>query len=287
MKPGFTLLRDPNLQEVAAHAVKLCRVQNANLGPSIIERPISTAIPWVPTFRFGSSSKGMRAFEVCRTLQPDALLASLPFIIRTPYPISAAIVVPVELTQGSGAHRDIDQLHENSVSVLTIDDSHHLHNRLVCPPVAQHITSGDWRTSVAGLPPKFRGAFYGVHTTYQTSVVQGVQQAGQIVEAIVNAGVGHAIEIGKLPSNASQRTLARKIDALWEEFPRHRANLAAARVFASRYRNPSSHPPSSPQGAVKRIMQAKAAMLEAVTTTAELLAFLKALAVPPSRVQLP
>jgi hypothetical protein len=81
--------------------------------------------------------------------------------------------------------------------------------------------------------------------------------------------------------------MAKKIDALWEEYPRDRAKLAAARVFADRCRNPSSHPPATPQAAVKRIMRAKVAMLEAVTTTTELLEFLKAHSIAPSSIHLP
>lgn len=286
-KPSFTLLRDPNLQQLAAQAMRHCRSENANLGSAQIERAISASVRWVPTFRFGSSAKGIRAYEVCRTLQPDALIASLPHIVREPYPISVGIVVPVELAQGPGTHREIEALHQNGVSVITADDANHFHNRLVCPPAAQHITPDDWRTLVMGLPPRFRSAFLAAYTTYQASVVQGVQNAGQIVEAVVNAAVAKAISDGVLPATTSRLTMARKIDVLWSAYPRHRGNLAAARVFADRYRNPSSHPPSSTQSAVSRIMRARAAMQEAVVTTVELLEFLKALPVAHNTVHLP
>lgn len=288
MTTTFNLLRDPNLQQIAERAVRHCRLENAHLGSVAIEKSLDGAIPWVPSFRIGSVSKGVRAYEISRTLKPDALLSCLPDLRAQRYPIWVGLIIPDEVSHLEGSQKDIERLAKEGVSLLTYDQStHEFQPRLNCPPVGQHIPAGEWKSGIVALPARFRGAFISCHTTYQTSVVQGVQGIGQIVEATVNASVDKAIADGHLTAGARNKSLAEKIDALWEKYPTHRAKLGAARSFAARYRNPSSHPPANSEGSVKRILQAKTAMNEAVATVIELLEFLGTQGLTQRSVHLP
>jgi hypothetical protein len=120
------------------------------------------------------------------------------------------------------------------------------------------------------MTPRLKVRFRDAYATYQTNVGQGLQEAGQVVEAVIDTIVTQAIAANAVPANTARNSTADKIDALYTSFRDHRAALGGARSFARTYRNIASHPAATPQQAAEKLRQCKAGFLEALRVTTEL-----------------
>jgi hypothetical protein len=121
--------------------------------------------------------------------------------------------------------------------------------------------------------------FRAAHATYETDVGQGLQAAGQIIEAIIKCIAVQAEAAGAVPPNTSNLDTAQIIDALYAAGPFHnyRAALGGARNFVRTYRNIASHPAINPQAAANKIRSCKAGFFEALRLARELRAVIQAL----------
>jgi hypothetical protein len=109
--------------------------------------------------------------------------------------------------------------------------------------------------------------------TYKTNEGQGLQQCGQIVEAIVLCLAKAAASENIIPMPRPGAALADAIDALYatNAFKNHRAALGGARDFIREYRNIASHPADTSKKAINKIRKCKAGVLDAMRIARNLL----------------
>ncbi|MGH7032409.1 MAG: hypothetical protein ACREFL_01605, partial [Stellaceae bacterium] len=105
-----------------------------------------------------------------------------------------------------------------------------------------------------------------------TNVGQGLQEAGQIIEALVVCIARQAEARGVVPVGTSGQNTASTIDNLYptNAFHNHRAALGGVRNFAKTYRNIASHPAESPKQVAAKIRKCKAGFFEALRVAEEL-----------------
>jgi hypothetical protein len=107
-------------------------------------------------------------------------------------------------------------------------------------------------------------AFRAAHTTYASDAGQGLQLAGQIVEALVK-GIATAMKKKGLAINPN-KAVADVIDDIYTEasFAKYRgAGLGGTRDFIKEFRNIASHPSGSAKLATEKLKKCKAGFFEA------------------------
>ena len=123
-----------------------------------------------------------------------------------------------------------------------------------------------------GLSPTMKVKFHSAYETYAGNEGQGLQQAGQIVEAMVKSMGAHATKAGIISEAAATGAVADLIDALYPtpQFKDHRAALGAARDFVKEFRNAVSHPSNSARNLAEKIRKCKAGFLDAISVAIKL-----------------
>jgi hypothetical protein len=177
-------------------------------------------------------------------------------------------------------------LRDNGFGVITVDDNGQTTIQIPAQPLAQHIPlegpvgSLSLDQKLSGLNSALKVKFRAAHSTYQTSVGQGLQEAGQIIEALINCICAQAEAALVVPVGTTARiSTANKIDEMYNTaaFQSHRAALGAARSFVKDFRNIASHPAKGPQQAADKIRNCKAGFFEALRIAGELRAVIQSL----------
>ncbi len=163
------------------------------------------------------------------------------------------------------------------VGIITVDNDGEAQLQLPCVPLAQHISEELLSDRVRELSARLKIAFGDAHRTFLVNVGQGLQEAGQIVEAVVDAMAAEAVRNGKLKPKVLNDTAANRIDALWDALQHHRAALGLARSFLKTYRNDASHPARSAKEAMKKISSCRDGFLQAIGLAKDLSAAMRAL----------
>lgn len=106
-------------------------------------------------------------------------------------------------------------------------------------------------------------AFRSAYSVYQGNETQGLQDAGQIVEAVLTAVADQAVKKGDLPATHPNHALANRIDDMYgaQAFARHRAALGGAREFVQEFRNTASHPAKTARQAAEKIRKCRIGFL--------------------------
>lgn len=143
--------------------------------------------------------------------------------------------------------------------------------------MAQHISEELLSDRVRELSAKLKIAFRDAHETFLVNPGQGLQEAGQIVEAVVDAMALEAVKNDKVVAAAVKGTAAERIDALWDPLKYHRAVLGGARSFLKKYRNVASHPAHSAKEAMKKINSCRDGFFEAIGLAKDLSTAMKML----------
>jgi hypothetical protein len=168
-------------------------------------------------------------------------------------------------------------LREHGFGIITVDDRGSAQIQIRCGPLGQYIPPDKLDREMQTLTPRLKVSFRAAYATYEADVGQGLQAAGQIVEALVKC-IGIQAEAAQtVAANISNRDTAVIIDALYAAGPfhNHRAALGGARNFARTYRNIASHPARTPAEAAEKIRGCKAGFFEALRLTRELRAVIQ------------
>lgn len=138
--------------------------------------------------------------------------------------------------------------------------------------LAQHISQEQLEGALKGLSPTMKVKFRSAHDAYAGNEGQGLQQAGQVVEAMVKSMGAQAERAGIISHAAATGHVADLIDALYatNEFKDHRAALGAARDFVKEFRNVASHPSNSARNLAEKIRKCKAGFLDAINVAIKL-----------------
>lgn len=261
---------------VATKSLALCRTRWGGNGLKR-EEQIDAAISWRPTFFVKPARALIVAVEVGDVLFPEPLKGAAHDIERYDFPISVYQACSLDIYQADPRLARANLLRDHGFGLITVDDSGIARIQLTAEPLAQHISSDRFDAEVASLTPRIKVKFRDAYTTYQTNVGQGLQEAGQIIEALILCISAQAETAGMVTAGTSGKATAAIIDELYTtgHFHNHRAHLGGARSFVRTYRNVCSHPAVIPRQAAEKIRKCKAGFFEALRIATELRAVIR------------
>jgi hypothetical protein len=266
------------LKLVVNESLSLCK-QNWGTAGLKKEEPIDSKISWRPTFYIKPNRFLIVAVEVNDVLFPEILKIAAHDIDRHDYPISVYQACSLEVYQRDRRFNHIKLLREHGFGIITVDDAGAALIQVRAEPLAQHISMERLESELKSLTPRLKVKFNNAHATYQTSVGQGLQEAGQIVEELVVSIATQAERAGVVPSGTSRKSTADIIDDLYSvgTFHNYRAALGGARSFVKTYRNIASHPPKTSKQAIEKIRKCRGGFFEALRISGELKAAIQQL----------
>jgi hypothetical protein len=274
---AFDTLSD-RLRLVANSSLALCRTNWGGNGLKK-EQPIHDNIGWTPTFLLKPSRVLMIAVEVNDLLFPEVLKIAAHDIARYDLPISVYQACSLDVFQGDKRLLRTNLLREHGFGLITVDDNAHPNIQFRAEPLAQHISSATFDGEIRNFTLRLKVRFRSAYATYQTNVGQGLQDAGQIIEGLVQCICEQAESAGIVAPNTCKKTTAGIIDELYPAtvFHNHRAALGGARHFARTYRNSASHPARNAAQAAERIRRCKQGFIDALRIATELRDVIQAL----------
>lgn len=252
-------------QEVAEGGLNFFKERYGRNGLKIGEE-IDSDIPWRPTFQLRPTKSLIIAVEINDILYPEILKIAAHDIDYHDHPISVYQVCPLEIFIADSKQTKVGLLKKHGFGLVTVNDRGNATMQCSCIPLAQHIDEDKLKESMINLTPTLKVRFRGAYETYKTNEVQGLQETGQIVEALIESIAEEAISKGHLNLNVSGRPAADIIDELYisTHFQNQRACLGEARGFVKENRNIASHPANSPKKAIARIRKCKSGFLDAL-----------------------
>lgn len=256
----------PRMQLVANKCLQFCRTQ---FGANSIknERAISSSIQWTPTFHFCSNNYSIVAVEVSELIYPESLKIGAHEILQANQPIGIYGACHHEIFLRKKEQIKIKTLRNHGFGLLTVDSDGNVTEQFSAVPIHQYISEVNLEEMVRRLTPRLKVAFRSAHRSYRTNISQGLQEAGQIVEAIVISMARSSVSSGVCASSILNRLAAGMIDELYDQYNDHRAALGAARGFIRQYRNVASHAPRSKKKAMERINLCKTGFIEATSVS--------------------
>jgi hypothetical protein len=267
---AFDTLSD-RLKIVANGSLTKCRGEWGGNGLRM-EAPIATPIGWLPTFYLKPSRVLIIAVEANDVIFPEMLKIAAHDIEHYDFPIAIYQACSLDVYQNDSRLARVNLLRDHGFGLITVDDEATAMIQIRAEPLAQHITPERFDSGIRALTPRLKVKFRGAYSTYKTNIVQGLQEAAQIVEAVIICIAGQAAATGIVSKSTSKKATAKIIDVLYNTtaFANHRAALGGARSFVREYRNPPSHPARTPKEAAERIRKCKAGFFEALRVAAEL-----------------
>jgi hypothetical protein len=151
--------------------------------------------------------------------------------------------------------------------------------------LAEHISEKELEEGIKTLRPRLKVALRTAHETYKTNVSQGLQEAGQLVEALIVSLAQQSATAGWVGIGLSKEAASKIIDGLYvledgashkKDFVHKRAALGAARTFVSQYRNVVSHPSRTPKEAINKIRKCRKGFLDALNVVTQIQEILEA-----------
>jgi hypothetical protein len=264
----FDTLSD-RLKLVAGNSLQLCRHEWGGQGLRQDEE-IDGAIGWLPTFYLKPNKALIVAVEVSDVIYPEILKIAAHDIEQFDFPISIYEACALDIYQKDQNMARANMLRHHGFGCITVDGNGGSIIQWRAPPIAQHIAPSKFDAAIKPMTSRLKVSFKQAYATYQTNVGQGLQEASQVVEAMIHSMVVQAIAANVIPAGTAKKDTADKIDDLYSAFLHHRAALGAARSFAREYRNVASHPAKTPRQAAEKLRKCKAGFLEALRVASEL-----------------
>jgi hypothetical protein len=267
----------PRMKQVAEAGLRFCKDHYGGTAVRISEE-IHSDIKWKPSFHVKRARNLIVAAEVNDILYPEILKSAALDILRFDFPIAVTVICPLEVFQADAKQTTVNLLKKHGFGIITVDDVGTATQQHACIPLAQHICAEELEKEIHGLTPNLKIGFRSAHSTFLVNVGQGLQQSGQIVEAVVNEIVEATVKRGLLPRTVLRDKAADKIDRLYmlTQFRSYRGALGGARDFVKEYRNALSHPSTTPQEAVEKIRKCRGGFIDAIRTAKNLCQVAKA-----------
>ena len=259
------------MQFVATKSLAYMRHRFGNNGVKI-EIGIDRSIAWRPTFYLKQSSVKILAVEVDDNLYPNSLKGAAQDVRHFLAPICVYQACSLEAYQRDPRQENINRLRSHGFGIITVADNGDVVMQHMAVPLSQCITPDEMSSELRDLPTAVKVAFRGAYDVYLTNEGQGLQEAGQIVEAIV-AGLARAANKANVVTKGTLgKSLADQIDDLYATnvFKEHRAALGSARTFIKEFRNVASHPSKTRQAAAEKIRKCRKGFLEGISTAHKL-----------------
>jgi len=267
---AFDTLSD-RLKAVADACLTKCRKEWGSNGLKT-DCPIDNAIGWKPTFYFRPNRALIAAVEVNDVIYPEILKIAAHDVEHFDAPISIYQACSLDIYQNDARLAKVKLLRSHGFGLITVDDGGDAIIQFRAPPLAQHISPERLDAGLAALNARLKVKFRSAYSTYQTNIVQGLQEAAQIIEALVICIAQQAETSGRISTGTSRGDAADIIDVLYANaaFRNFRAALGGARSFLREYRNPPSHPARTPKDEADKIRTCKTGLFEALRMAGEL-----------------
>jgi hypothetical protein len=252
----------PRLKAVADATFAHCKTRFGQTGAKA-ESQIHKDIGWKPTIQVKSGVK-LIAVEVDDNLYPEILKIAAHDIGHSDIPIVVYQACSLEAYMLDSKQTIVNKLKKHGFGVITVNDQAIATIQHIAVPLVQHISDDELDKELKGLSPKLKVAFREALSTYTTSAGQGLQQAGQIVEAMVT-GIAKAMQKKGLSINPN-KTVALVIDDIYAEtsYKAYRASLGGARDFIKEFRNVASHPANTAAQATGKLRKCKKGFFDAL-----------------------
>lgn len=269
------------LQLVAIRALAFCKERYGSNGVKL-DQGIDDAIMWRPSFYLKVGKFKLIAVEVEDKLYAGSLKGAAHDISHFDFPIAVYQACTLEVYLSDPKHKNINLLKSHGFGIITVDEDGNTVIQHSCVPLAQHISPESFERSISNLTPQLKVAFRSAYAVYQTNETQGLQDAGQIVEAILTAISEQAVKKGDLTPASPKQALANRIDDMYSEqkLAGHRAALGGAREFVQEFRNTASHPAKSAKQAAEKIRKCRTGFLDAISVAVKLRTLAKAKGYP-------
>jgi hypothetical protein len=256
-------------------ALRFCRNHYGNQGLEV-GKEIDPNISWRPNFHLRKGPV-IFAVEVSEVLDPTIFKLAANDILHFSRPVAVCLACPLQSFQNDTTRAKAKELRKIGVGVITVDGNGDAELQMSCVPLAQHISEELFADRIRELSTKLRITFRPAYETFLVNPGQGLQEAGQIVEAVVDAMAGEAVKNGKVKAKAIKGAAANRIDALWDALKQHRGALGGARAFLKTYRNIASHPAHSAKEAMKKINSCRDGFFQAIGIAKDLSMAMKTL----------
>lgn len=232
-----------------------------------VETEIDNALRWKPTFYIKTTTQVIAA-EASELLFPEILRIVGLDLVNFSTPIAVHVVCPSEVFQTKAA----TELRRNGIGLILVDENGDVTQPIPCVAIQQHIPEARFEDGIRGMGTKLRNKLRAAHTVYVGDASQGLQKAGQVVEALINVLASESVRLNYTPKGILRDGAADALDKLWQlqQFEHHRAALGGAREFMREFRNLASHPPRSKQAALERINKARDGFLAAIRVSRNL-----------------
>jgi hypothetical protein len=270
----FTTL-NPSLEMAASQALAHCKNHYGSKGLRL-EQGIDPSIAWRPTFFLSVGPFEKLAVEVSDIIYPDVLKGAGQELQHYDGLVRVAQVAPLETFLADKDQKLVQKLRDHGLGLLTVGADGKVIKQFDCAPLIQFVSEAHVEASIKKLPSSLKVLLRTAYQTFRVNPVQGVQDAGQIVEGLVNS-------LAKQTAAKAQinpvKGLANLIDLMYTNafYKDQRAALGAARGNAKFYRNPTSHAPRSARDAAGRIRQSREGFLSALKDIALLADAMKSL----------
>ena len=263
----FTTL-NPNLEKAASSALAFCKAQYGSMGLRV-EQEIDPTINWRPSFHLNISKFEKLAVEVSDVIYPNALQAAGQDLLHYRGLIRVAQVTPLETYMSDKEQKLVQRLREHGFGLFTVGADGKVVKQFDCAPLIQFVSEAYTETSIKKLPPPLRTRLRTAYDTYRVNPVKGVQDAGEVVEGLVNSMARQTAPAAGLSNADLTKSLADLIDVMYPNqfYKNGRAALGAARANAKYYRNPTSHSPKTLKAAVERMQHAREGFISALKDT--------------------
>lgn len=264
------------LQDVAARSLAFCKDRYGNNGVKI-ESGISDSILWRPTYFLKMGKFKIIAIEVEDNLYPEILKSAAHDIGHFDFPIAVYQACTLEAYQADPKQAKANLLKNHGFGIITVDEDGRVAVQHTCVPLAQHVSPDQFEEAISELSKPIKVAFRCAYDVYKTNETQGLQDAGQIVEAMVTAIANQAVKKGHLVS-AANKPLAARIDDMYgtPRLQNYRAALGGTREYVQEFRNIASHPAKTAKEAAAKIRKCRAGFLDAASIATKLAALAKA-----------
>lgn len=258
-------------KNIAIKSFAYCRKQFGSNGLKC-EESINSAISWRPTFFLKPSNFLILAVEVNDVLYPEALKSAAYDIGHYDFPVAIYQACSLDAYQRDKNHEKVNLLRMHGFGIITVAEDGTVATQHSAVPLAQHISQALLDSEITSLNTILKVKFKAAHTTYLTNVGQGLQEAGQLVEALICSIAKQAAKAGTVGNNILKKPLADMIDELYQNpiFINHRAALGDARGFIKEFRNVASHAPKSAKQAAQKIRNCRTGFLDSIAVSRKL-----------------
>jgi hypothetical protein len=228
-----------------------------------VEEQIHPDISWNPSF-FLRSNNHLPYSSALKIAAHDVRNAPIQIIVYN--------IIPEDVFLEQTNQKQLSKLRADGFGLVSIDKAGATTLRHPGVPLSQHIQTEEFDRKIGPLSPRVKVCFRNAYDTYAANPAQGLQEAGQIVEALVTAIATQADGRSMCGKQLLAKTAADTIDNLYGEaaFKNHRAALGAARGFMKHYRNIVSHPAKSASQVADKMRACRDGFLQSVAIAEQL-----------------